>query len=272
MKLTCAAVRDRLAPYHDGELPIEGQVAVQGHLLQCVDCAEELRELTILSGILRATSASVVNQVSHELEGVQAGVLSRLKAEQEQSLQSRVGRAFEDFHLVWTALGATAATLACVTIALGILYYGPRAERPDSLSALVTALGSPAGSNANPVSVDGRMLLPRPAPDDESFLIALDRNSEGDDAVLALYAVLTKEGRVQSFELLAGHGLDDRMSRELLKAVSEARFEPARWGGAPVAVNMVWLLATTTVRAYDPQRRGRTTTQDLTRGFGGYLV
>ena len=34
----------------------------------------------------------------------------------------------------------------------------------------------------------------------------------------------------------------------MLGAMSQARFEPARVAGLPVAVNMVWLVAHTTVR------------------------
>ena len=36
---------------------------------------------------------------------------------------------------------------------------------------------------------------------------------------------------------------------DLLDAAAQTRFEPARAGGSPVAVNMVWLLAQTKVRA-----------------------
>jgi hypothetical protein len=34
----------------------------------------------------------------------------------------------------------------------------------------------------------------------------------------------------------------------MLGAMSQARFEPARVAGLPIAVNMVWLVAHTTVR------------------------
>jgi hypothetical protein len=81
-----------------------------------------------------------------------------------------------------------------------------------------------------------------------------------DNAVLAFSAVVTREGNVSNLELLDS---DDRQradalhrdSRELLEildAASTARFEPARYEGMPVAVNMVWLLARTTVRAKTP--------------------
>jgi hypothetical protein len=33
--LTCAAVRQRLAEFHDNELPIQERISVQGHLNAC---------------------------------------------------------------------------------------------------------------------------------------------------------------------------------------------------------------------------------------------
>src|SRR5712691_7231736 len=76
-------------------------------------------------------------------------------------------------------------------------------------------------------------------------------------AVFALAAVVTQEGRVANYELLvserdgarlreAAANLDEVSA--MLDAVSQSRFEPAQGAsGAPVAVNMVWLLARTTV-------------------------
>jgi hypothetical protein len=36
--------------------------------------------------------------------------------------------------------------------------------------------------------------------------------------------------------------------RDLMDALSRGRLEPAQYGGSPVAVNVVWLLANTTVK------------------------
>ena len=66
---------------------------------------------------------------------------------------------------------------------------------------------------------------------------------------------MTREGRFETLRLLPaadqpavrGHqeGTGDGGP---LGAVSKARFEPARVAGLPVAVNMVWMVAHTTVR------------------------
>jgi hypothetical protein len=63
--------------------------------------------------------------------------------------------------------------------------------------------------------------------------------------------VVTREGRVANYEVLSrnrsAQGVD---VTRLLDKVSRSRFTPAERGvaRAPVAVNMVWLLARTTVK------------------------
>jgi hypothetical protein len=46
----------------------------------------------------------------------------------------------------------------------------------------------------------------------------------------------------------AGGAKQERVVENLMDAISRARFEPAQKAGLPVAVNMVWLVAHTTVR------------------------
>jgi len=75
-----------------------------------------------------------------------------------------------------------------------------------------------------------------------------------EEALFALQAVVTREGRIQNLELLlqdpSQAPVGTRAIHHLLGAAAQTRFEPARGGGgAPVAVNMVWLVAQTKVRA-----------------------
>ena len=73
-----------------------------------------------------------------------------------------------------------------------------------------------------------------------------------EDADLAVAAVVTREGKVQNLEVVAEQARALRVKPEvvlaMLDAAGRARFEPAKAGGAPVAVSMVWLLSTTTVK------------------------
>ncbi|MCA1585058.1 MAG: zf-HC2 domain-containing protein [Acidobacteria bacterium] len=242
--LGCARVREELAAYHDGELSIEEQVLIQGHLRDCIACAIEAAELEELSEGLRAMSTSLPDRTANNCARLPGAVIERLRVERQLSLGTRLRALGDDMHFAWAALGATCAMIACLGASIGVLQAASR-ERPDSLAGMITYLANP-GSNANPVSPDARMLLPRAQLETEMPLT-------GEDAELTLSAVVTREGRVQNLELLVSeqaHTL--RVKPEvvlaMLNAAASARFQPAQAGGSTVAVNLVWLVATTTVR------------------------
>ncbi len=253
MNWTCSAVRRRLAEYHDGELTIDQRVAIQGHLRACQACAAEAQGLNAVAMALRGAAVERACAVdSRALDGLAAGVFSRFRAEQDESFPRTVGRMFEDLHFVWAALGATAATFACVAITLGMLYF-TRAQRPDSLAGLIDAQSNP-GTNAYPVQIDDRinvqMVLPRQDLDSVAAVPPLAPDEE-----IMLDATITREGRVASLQLVnpegpSGQRAEDdwKMVGEILDSAAQARFEPARFGGVPVAVKMFWYLTHTTVR------------------------
>lgn len=241
--LTCAEVGRRLDAYHDRELPVDDQIAIDAHVEWCDDCADVLADLRVMRTAVRALAPGRAVLTLDEARSFHAAVVSRVKAEREASFLARVRRMFDDLHLVYAGLGAAGATLACVIVMLGMMRFATIA-RPDSLAAMVEMLATP-GSNDNPVIVDGRVTLPRAL--DASFSNA-GRAAE-EDAVFTLAAVVTREGRIANLELLHGKGDDTKLVERLLDAVSRARFEPASLAGAPVAVNMIWLVAHTTVRA-----------------------
>jgi len=249
---TCVATRRRLGAFHDQELPVDEQIAVGAHLEWCGECANQYAELQFVRVALRATApgrTSLSTLSREEAAGFNAAIVNRLTAEYDQSFFVRVREMFADMHLVYAAVGAAAATAVCVIIMLGMMRFATK-ERPDSLAAIVNVLATP-GSNANPLDVDGWMQMPR----------GLDAISAGssaeEDAVFALAAVVTREGRIGNFEMLrsngarsrAGGAKQERVVENLMDAISRARFEPAQRAGLPVAVNMVWLVANTTVRA-----------------------
>ena len=241
--LDCRQVRRQLAAYHDGELVMDTQVAVQAHLRSCPSCLGDRRRLAEMGALLRA---SVASRVPEERGRIERHVLARLHAERQTSWPHLFHGLFEDLHLVWAAAGATAATVVILCAVVTSMALALR-EQPLSMAAAIGAMASP-GSDRNPVSVDGRMLLPRSNPDALVQSGVMDR----EEAVFALAAVVTREGRVRNLELLTPDTtalpVEDREILELLGAASQARFEPARAGGAPVAVNLVWLVAHTTVR------------------------
>lgn len=239
----CSAVRRRLSAFDDGELPLDERAAVQEHLRGCEDCAAEARSLREVGEALRAAAAARIDDAQADLAGLPASVISRFSAERSESLGGRLGRVFEDLHVVWVALGATGSAVACVAVIVGLFHFGA-SVRPDSLAAMIAAMSTP-GSNENPVSVDGLMSPPSFSDDGDSVPLSFSE----EDLVLALSAVITREGGVKGVELLQSGvdpaDADSRATRQtildLMDEISRARLHPARYGNnAPVAVKVIW--------------------------------
>ncbi|MGH9384716.1 MAG: zf-HC2 domain-containing protein [Vicinamibacterales bacterium] len=241
----CEEIRGCLEAYHDGELSIDEQVAIQGHLNECVGCSLAVAELEDLSESLRQMASELPNRGPHQSPEVLAGVLERLGVEEQLSLGAQIRSRFQDMHLVWAGLGATVATIVCLVGSMSVL-HAASTERPDSLAGVISFLANP-GSNANPMPLDVEMHLPRARPN------AVFEMSQ-EEAVLALAAVVTREGRVSNLAVLDTQPRTSlRVKPEVMLAMlteaSQATFEPAiARGGGPIAVNMIWILTNTTVK------------------------
>jgi len=252
--LGCEHAREMLQAFLDGELSVEEQVAVEAHLRWCRTCTAHIEDLRLIGDSIRLAAAGARSEEQQrELAVLQADVLSRVRAEQAQSLATQVRSMFDDSHLLWAGLGATMALVVCLFGTMSVL-HAASAERPDSFAGVLESLANP-GSDRNPMPLDGRLIQAPRAVDDTP---ALDQFTE-DEAVFALAAVVTREGRISNYEVLASerdvepqfHAASRR--RHVTKALDKfarSRFTPAEQGvaRAPVAVNMVWLLARTTVK------------------------
>lgn len=241
--LSCAAVRRRLPAYYDRELPVPELIAVETHVQDCPPCGRELRELEVVGSALRLVAAPAP---ADDWTGLQPGVISRMRAEQQESWTARVGRMFDDLHLVWIGLASTAATFLCAAAVLSMLHVAPTERREDSLAALISAMAAPYGSDLNPIRFDSRIRVPT-VPDDSVIYATLENATAGVDREVALAAQVSREGLVSGLEVL-GSGSDERETAGLLRALAGGRLEPARFSGEPAAVNLVWLVAHTTVR------------------------
>jgi len=247
--LACAAVLRQLQAYHDDELPVGEQMGVSAHLDGCESCRMALSELEDLGDLLRASARGRVPLSCDEATHFASTVVNRAHVEDAESMVSWVRELFDDRRVPYSALGATAATLACLAIMLGMMRFGA-GDRTDSLAGMMNLLAGPAAVDQpiviRPVVLDARVIMPR-AFDSYS-------DSEGVDSVLALSGVVTSEGRVSNIEVNDGSGgvamasMDTKRLENLVDAVSRTRFEPVMKEGAPVAVNMVWFVAQTTVR------------------------
>ena len=245
--LTCAAVRRRLPAFYDRELPIPDLIAIESHVSDCPPCSGELRELRELGDVMRCAAAP---GPADDWTGLQSGVISRMRAEAFESLPARTRRMFDDMHLVWIGLAAAVATVICGTLALSAMHFASP-ERDDSLAAMIAVISAPSGSDLNPVKNDQFLQVPT-VPTRGAVEFVLAQPVTRDELVLALNAVVMQDGRVSGLSVI-GTEPHPREFSPILRALSTARLEPGRLGASPVAVNLVWLLAHTTVKAKAPR-------------------
>jgi anti-sigma factor RsiW len=252
--LTCTATRRRLHAFYDGELTVADQIAVQSHMDWCDACAATLEDLRAVGTALRV-GALEHDALSHEEAiALTAAVVSRRKAEQDATLFARAQRMFDDMHLVYAGVGATAATAVCVVIMLSMLRFAsfgrpdatPAVDgRTDSLAAMLDVLATP-GSNADAMAIDGASHARWAA-----RLQAANETAE-QDAVFALDAIVTRDGRLPNLHRLRtrGHKEELNLIEALSDTVTRARIEPGAIDAAQTAANstMVWLVTRTTVR------------------------
>ncbi len=244
----CGTVSLLLSAYRDGELPVAEHVVVCQHLRECEACRVELDELDALSALLRgrATRASAVVGDEPARHGLAGAIVSRVLAEQEQSWPVRAREAFEDMHLVWAGLCATAAMVTCAGLAAALVLLAPAEQRGDSLRAMVAMLASP-GTDMDPLPLAPGVQAPRVSAEAITpFMLANDLtlSSRHEEVELALSAIVTREGRIEQARVL-----DGTATASLVQSLEDvARFQPASRAGTPVAVSLVWLVSHTTVR------------------------
>ena len=252
--LTCVAVRRRLPAFYDRELPIPDQIAIESHISGCPPCAGELEDIRELGDVLRCAAAP---GPADDWTGLQSGVISRMRAEAHEAWTARTRRMFDDMHLVWIGFASAVATLVCGMLALGAVQFASP-ERDDSLAAMIAVISAPSGSDLNPVKNDQFLQVPT-VPERGAIEFVLAQPVSREELVLALNAVVMQDGTVSGLSVI-GTEPHPREFSPILRALSSARLEPGRLGTSPVAVNLVWLLAHTTVKAKAPR-------DDLARGL-----
>ena len=246
----CDYARARLDAFADGELPMGEQVLVETHLRWCQTCAARLEDSQTIGDALRLTARAhadhEVERNSRALATMQAEVVAQAHTEYEQSFGVRVQELFSDMRLWWPALGATVAVALSVGMASSI-WKATSIEQPTSLAAMIENLADP-GSDRNPQRLDAAMYMPRLVYDEDAAFDGAMLVPDGhQDEVVAVAAVITREGTVAGYALLEQA---DGHRGGVLHAVRQSRFAPAqRPGGQIVAVNMVLLFASTTVKA-----------------------
>lgn len=243
--LACSKVRDDLMAYHDGELPMEARVLIQGHIQECVACRLEAAAIADLGDALRTMAGSVPGRSAAETGRITAGVLERIRVEQQLSIGARMRDVFDDMHFVWAGLGASVALLFCILASAGVLQAASQ-ERPDSLAGIISTIVN--ADSGEPVRLAGSMLENRALLDSTEAM-----QSTGIDGDLMLSAVVTREGRIQNLKVLEEQARALHVKPEIvlamIDAASRARFERSPSNNSlPPTVNVVWLVTTTTVK------------------------
>lgn len=236
----CTDVRERLEAFYDGELAVDERIAIQNHLGECVACSLAAEELGTLGASLRELAAQSADRTSDEPLRISARVLERLRVEEQFSMRSQVIALFQDMHLVWAGLGATVATMICVIGSASVLHAANQ-QQPGSFANVISILASP-GSNENPMRLNYEMMAPRAV-----SAAPIEMRSE-EDSEYALSAVVSREGRVQGVEVINQSRSKDRSVNAMLNEAYRVQFAPAQARGDAVAVSMVWLVASTTVK------------------------
>jgi hypothetical protein len=240
----------------DDELSMNEQLAVESHLRWCRTCALRVEDMRLIGSSLRMGSAANGPDGRRDLAvaAINDAVLMRVRAERDQSFAVRLRELFVDRRLLWPAMGATAAVLLCVGVASSVL-HASAAERPDSLAAMIDALGNP-GSERNPLRpADNGVSIPRMPGLDEGGAMEFEEAMPEEDGVYLVRTVVDRDGRVANYEVLLDGGSrtapvrperpgHDQAVRDVIR---ETRFTPAQTPlGQAVAVDVVWMIAKTT--------------------------
>jgi hypothetical protein len=247
--LSCAAARRRLQAFHDRELMVRDQIAVGSHLEWCDACAAALAELGEVRSVLQACMAGRPVFTREEAAAFNAGVVNRLKAEDDAAFLTRVRGMFDDMHFVYAGLGAAAAALVCVVMVLAMMRFAAD-EQPDSLAAIVNEL-------ATPLECDGGTDLGETLACRERWAERFQRvnASAGQDAVFTLEAVLTRQGRLANLARLRSRhqaaASQVQLIEGLLDVVSRSRLDAAQ-PMLPGTAQVLLLVERATVRANKP--------------------
>lgn len=248
-RVGCEVARPRLSEFTDGELNVADQVMVEAHLRVCRECAAHVEDIQRIGGGLRLAAPAAP---AIDLDVMVGQTAERVHAEQALSWSTGFRQACQERRAVWALAGATCGVAICVVLTAALV-IGLEMQTANSLAAVMRVLASP-GSDLNPMPLDDRMLPPRLAipdyADDAPELTAL-----ADEVVFAIAGTVTRQGKLRDYEVLNepnGHGHDvvpaGRPGAGMELAMSRLRFAPAQSHGEPVAVNLVWVVARTTVR------------------------
>jgi len=246
---SCAATRRRLDAFHDRELPIADEIAVSAHLDRCGECAAMSAEIKAVAAALRTLAPGRTALSNEDAAGFNVAMVTRLQAENDQSFGTRLRLMFDDLHLLYVGVGATAAATVCLMVMMGMMRFATD-SRPDSLAAILNVMATPFGCDASTSEIPDAMVCRA------RWVASFQRANETaeQDTVFTLDAVVIQEGQLANFAVMRASRhvtASDQAEaiEELLDSVSRARSytEPTEISG-----EFVRIVAEETVRATKP--------------------
>ena len=241
----CTSLRRDLAAFVDGELRGDRVLRVLSHLEHCNECREHVQALRELGDSLRLEAPNELP--AHILDGLASTVISRTKAETQLSWRATIQRAHQDWHWPLVGAGAIGATFVSFVLVSAILAFGPRAEREDSLSAMIANYGTPAGIvflYAAPVGDAEAQLVQvedsNPNASRQTVLLAsrsADKAPSEAQLVGALAEILTRRGRVVPLDRLSPS--DRSAALFLLQAIRSMRAGSTAFPATPDQLRVI---------------------------------
>jgi len=134
-RVLCARVRPLLGSLVDGELSGADMLRVTAHLGECHACAGEFDALRRIGDLLRTTATSTEIP---SMAGLADGLITRVRAESEQSWRGLFQRAVDSWHWTIVGLGSVTATAVVTLIVSAVLMFGPAPNRSDSLAGVLS--------------------------------------------------------------------------------------------------------------------------------------
>ena len=140
----CAAYREDLAAFVDGELTGAERLRMTEHLERCPACSVEAERVQNIGTLLRHAAAETAD--GPQMSGLASGVVARVGAEAAQSWRAVLGRGFDDWHWFIVGGGSVAATFVAMLFASVLLIFGSKPVQQDSLAGLMSSLQTHSGT------------------------------------------------------------------------------------------------------------------------------
>ncbi len=246
----CAAYREDLAAFVDGELTGAERLLMAEHLERCPACTVEAERVRNIGSLLRDAARDVAEAPS--MSGLAGGVVTRVRAESAQSWRSVIERGLDDWHWFIVGGGSVAATFVSMLFVTALIIFGSKPVQQDSLAGLMSSLQSHSGTLL--VEVGGSkagQVMQVGAGTSSVLVMPLSLMSEQDLVTRFMDLVVSKRGDLLSLGNMPASARRD--VEELMKQISLRRAGSAgRADSGRLDVVRIRLLTSVSVPALMP--------------------